>query len=430
MTGQSVRVDFLTRIEGEAGLYARIEDQQVREVRLNVFEPPRFFEGFLRGRHLQEVPDITARICGICPVAYQMSSVHALEAALGITPPPGTRPLRRLLYCGEWIESHALHIYLLQAPDFLGFESGLSMAAQFGPEVLRGLRLKKLGNRLLEVLGGRAVHPISVCVGGFYKVPRRADLLALADELKWGIEAALETVRWVATLTLPDFAPDYEFVSLSHPREYPLNEGRIVSSRGVDIAVADYEQEFLEQHVEHSTALQSVRAQAGSSYLVGPLARLNLNLERLFPQARQAAQSSGIHWPSNNPYAGIVARAIELVHACEEALAIIEAYEPPAQSRTECPPRAGEGCAASEAPRGTLYHRYRVDERGIVQFARIVPPTAQNLRRMEDDLRLLIPTLLDRSEPDIARACEDLVRCYDPCISCSTHFLKVRLDRA
>ncbi len=426
---RTVKVDYLTRVEGEGGLYVRAEGGELREVKLNIFEPPRFFEAFLRGRHFQEVPDITARICGICPVAYQMSSVHALEAALGVKPGPEIRLLRRLLYCAEWIESHALHIYLLQAPDFLGYDSAIAMAADHPREVEQGLRLKKIGNNLLELLGGRATHPVSVCVGGFYKAPRRKDLLKLRSDLEWGLEASLKTVRFVADLKFPDFAPDYEFVSISHPDEYPMNERRIVSSAGVDVEPAEFERVFVEEHIEHSTALHSRKVETGTSYFVGPLARLNLHLEKLLPRAREAAETCGIAWPSRNPFHGIVARAVEMAHAYEEVLAIVETFQEPARSREDIKVHAGEGCAATEAPRGTLYHRYRINDQGLVEFAKIVPPTAQNYPRMEDDLRLYLPGILDRSEPEIARACEDLIRNYDPCISCSTHFLKLKLDR-
>jgi len=427
--GKTIKVDFLTRVEGEGGLYIRTENGAVRDVKLNIFEPPRFFEAFLRGRHFQEVPDITARICGICPVAYQMSSIHALEAALGVTPGPEIRMLRRLLYCAEWIESHALHIYLLHAPDFLGYESVIAMAAEHPREVERGLRLKKIGNQLLDFLGGRATHPVSACVGGFYKVPRRKDLARFRDDLEWGLGAAKETVAFVAALPFPDFTADYEFVSVSHPDEYPMNERRIVSSAGIDIEPAEYERVFLEEHVAHSTALHSVRADKGSSYLVGPLARVNLNLSKLMPQAQAAARACGIAWPCRNPFMGIVARAVELTHAYEEALAIIETYQEPATSRLELKVRAGEGCAATEAPRGVLYHRYRINDQGLVESAKIVPPTSQNYRRMEDDLRGLLPGVLDRPEAEITQLCENLIRSYDPCISCSTHFLKLRIDR-
>jgi coenzyme F420-reducing hydrogenase alpha subunit len=426
---KTVKVDYLTRVEGEGGVYVRSEGGELREVKINIFEPPRFFEAFLRGRSFQEVPDITARICGICPVAYQMSAVHALEAALEVTPPPEIRALRRLLYCGEWIESHALHIYMLNAPDFLGYESAIAMAADHPQEVERALRLKKVGNRLLALLGGRSVHPVSVCVGGFFKVPRRKELESLGADLRWALEAAKETLTFVSSFSFPNFAPDYEFVSVSHPDEYPMNEGRIVSSKGVDINPEDFERVYLEEQVEHSTAFHSARADNGSSYFVGPLARINLNMDKLMPQALAAARACGITWPCRNPYMGIVARAIELIHACEEALAIIETYHEPAASRVEFKVHAGEGCAATEAPRGLLYHRYRINDRGLVEFARIIPPTAQNYHRMEDDLKAILPGVLDRSEAEIAQACEKLIRTYDPCISCSTHFVKLRLER-
>jgi coenzyme F420-reducing hydrogenase alpha subunit len=426
---KTVKIECLTRVEGEGGIYVRAEGGELRDVKLNIFEPPRFFEAFLRGRHFQEVPDIVARICGICPVAYQMSAVHALEAALGVRPGAEIRMLRRLLYCGEWIESHALHIYLLNAPDYLGYESAVALAADHPKEVERGLRLKKIGNELLDLLGGRATHPVSVCVGGFYKAPRRKDLEKLRDDLVWALDAAQETVSFVAGLKFPEFAPDYEFVSVAHPAEYPMNERRIISSSGLNIDPAEFEQVFLEEHVAHSTALHSVRADRGSSYFVGPLARLNLNFDKLLPRAQAAARSCGIAWPCHNPFMGIVARAVELVHACEEALALIDAYQEPARSRVDFRVQAGEGCAATEAPRGLLYHRYRINDQGLVEAAKIIPPTAQNMRRIEDDLRQFLPGFLAQPESEIARASENLVRCYDPCISCSTHFLKLKLDR-
>ena len=426
---KTVKVDYLTRVEGEGGVYVRSEGGELREVKINIFEPPRFFEAFLRGRYFQEVPDITARICGICPVAYQMSAVHALEAALEVIPPPEIRALRRLLYCGEWIESHALHIYMLNAPDFLGYESVVAMAADHPQEVEQALRLKKIGNRLLAILGGRSVHPVSVCVGGFYKAPHRKELESLAADLRWGIEASKETLAFVTSLSFPSYTPDYEFVSVSHPNEYPMNERRIVSSKGVDIEPEEFERVYLEEHIEYSTALHSSRADSGASYFVGPLARINLNLDKLMPQALEAARTCGVSWPCRNPYMGIVARAIELIHACEEALAIIEAYREPASSRVEFKVHAGQGCAATEAPRGLLYHRYRIDDRGLVEFSRIVPPTAQNYHRMEDDLKAILPGVLDQSEAEIAQVCEKLIRTYDPCISCSTHFVKLRLER-
>ena len=426
---RTIKVEALTRVEGEGGLFIRLDGDHIEDVKLSIYEPPRFFEAFLRGRRLEEVPDITARICGICPVAYQMSAVHALEMAQGVTISPEIRRLRRLLYCGEWIESHALHMHLLHAPDFAGVDSGIELAEHFPDEVNRGLRLKKHGNELLEVLGGRAIHPINVAVGGFYRAPKKDALVALLPDFERGLEAAIETARWVATLTFPDFTRAYDMVALQHPDEYAMNEGRIASTSCKVVDVTDYETHFEEFHVEHSTALHSGRADGHASYHVGPLARVNLNLGRLSPKARQLADEVGIDWPCWNPFQAIIARGLELVHAYEEAIEIIRDYQPFAPSRINYEHHQGAGCAATEAPRGLIYHRYEVDDEGLVTFAKIVPPTSQNQQQIEDDLRDWLPRVLNGDDAQTAQDCERLVRCYDPCISCSTHFLKLTIDR-
>lgn len=426
---RTIRVETLTRVEGEGGLTLRLRDGQVEAVELNIFEPPRLFEALLRGRALEDTPDITARICGICPVAYQMSAVHALEAALGLNITPEIRRLRRLLYCGEWIESHSLHVHLLHAPDFFGCASGIELAQRFPEEVRRGLRMKKHGNELLEVLGGRAIHPINVAVGGFYRAPRHEELARLLPDLQWGRDAAMATARWVATFDFPVVAHDYDFVALHHVDEYAMNEGRIVSTSGLDIAVSEYEQHFAEQQVPHSTALHSVRIGSQQPYFVGPLARLALNYGQLRPLAKQLAHELGLAHSCRNPYRSIIARAVELVQAFDEAIEIIGNYTPPRPCRMEYSPRAASGCAATEAPRGILYHRYAIDSEGKLTLAKIVPPTSQNQWQIERDLLALVSTLLAADDARIAADCERAVRNYDPCISCSTHFLRVRIER-
>lgn len=424
----TIKVDYLTRVEGEAGIHVRLKGNHVQEVKLRLFEPPRLFEAFLRGRSYEEVPDITARICGICPVAYQMSSVHAIERAFGITVHPMVRLLRRLFYCGEWIESHALHIYMLHAPDFLGYPDVIQMAAHLREPVERALRLKKLGNQIMCVLGGREIHPVSVTVGGFYRVPSRRELADLSEEIRWALDASLDTVRLVAGLPFPDFEQDYEFVALSHPEEYAMNEGRLVSSRGLDIDASEYEEHFLEQQVKHSTSLHSVIRERGS-YLVGPLARFNLNYAQLPEVARQAAQDAGLAVPCLNPFRGILVRAVELVCACAESLRLIEEYTPPPEPRVAVTPVASHGEAVTEAPRGSLYHRYTLDEKGLVLSAKLVPPTSQNLKRIEDDLWRYVPLIASEPVEEITRRCEMAVRNYDPCISCSVHALRAEVDR-
>jgi sulfhydrogenase subunit alpha len=426
---RTIRVDVLTRVEGEGALRIRLRGEVVEEVQLNIYEPPRLFESLLRGRPLEEAPDITARICGICPVAYQMTAVHALEAALGVEISPEIRRIRRLLYCGEWIESHALHIHLLHAPDFLGYESGLAMAADYPGEVNRGLQLKKHGNRLLEALGGRAIHPINVAVGGFYRAPSREALAELIPDFEWGLQAALETTRWVAGLNFPEFTRPYEMAALVHPEEYALNEGVVTSTSGAAVPVSEYERQFEEFQVPHSTALQSRRTAGGTSYFVGPLARVNLSRDRLAPAAKAIADEIGFETPCFNPYRGIVARALEVVHAYEEALEILREYRPFQPPRIAYAHRAGEGCAATEAPRGLIFHRYAVGADGLIESAKIVPPTSQNQKQIEDDLRAYLPQILHEPDQRVGLLCEQLVRSYDPCISCSTHFLKLHWDR-
>lgn len=430
MNGRSrtIKVDPLARVEGEGALYIKMKGDRVVDVKLHIYEPPRFFEAFLRGRHYSEAPDITARICGICPIAYQMSAVHAIERALGLRIDPAVRMLRRLFYAGEWIESHALHIYLLHAPDFLGYEDAIRMARDHRAAVEQGLRLKKIGNRIVSLLGGREIHPISAAVGGFYKTPSKQQLRELAGELEWALEAAIATVKFVAGFQFPDFEQDYEFVALSHPDEYPFNEGRLVSNRGLNIDAAEYEDHFLEQQVKHSNALHSVVRGRGS-YLVGPLARFNLNFAKLPELAREAAREAGLQPPVTNPFRSIVVRAVEVVFACWEALRIIREYEPPPRPRVEPPQRAGVGQAITEAPRGILYHRYALDEAGRIMAAKIVPPTSQNQRRIEEDLREYAAQLVAWPEQEATWKCEQAIRNYDPCISCATHFLRVRIER-
>ena len=428
MKTKTIRVSYLARVEGEGGLYIKVRDDRVVDVKLRIFEPPRFFEAFLRGRNFAEVPDITARICGICPIAYQMSAVHAIENAFGVNVNGQLRALRRLMYCGEWIESHTLHVYLLHAPDFLGYQDAIEMAKDHGSVVRRGLQLKKVGNEIVTLLGGREIHPINVRVGGFYKVPSRNQLEGLAERMKWARDAALETVRWAATMPFPDFEQDYLFVALRHPHEYPLNEGRIVSNRGLDIAVGDYEDHFLEEHVEHSNALHSVLKQQ-RPYFVGPMARYNLNFDRLSSLAQEAAREAGLTPVCRNPFKSIIIRSVEILYACDEALRIIAQFEPPEKAWIPSPVRSAAGCACTEAPRGILYHRYRISDQGAILDAKIVPPTSQNLRVIEQDLSQFVPKFLTLPEQELGWRCEQAVRNYDPCISCATHFLKLQVDR-
>jgi len=424
---KTIEVKYLARVEGEGGLRIRIENKKIEELELRIFEPPRFFEGFLRGRAFFEVPDITSRICGICPVAYQTSAINALEVICGVVADEPTRKLRRLLYLGEWIESHTLHMYMLHAPDFLGYPSGIHMAKDYPNEVKAGLELKKIGNELMTLVGGREIHPINMRVGGFYRYPTAKELKAFLPRLEKAKEIAVATIRLVASFPFPDFEQDYEYVCLrSEHGEYPVESGRIISNRGLDIGVEEYEDHFEEIHVRHSTALHATHKGHGT-YHVGPLARLALNFDRLSPLALSEAEKLGLDPSNKNPFRSIVARAVEVLYACEESIRLIESYTPPAYEGKDVKvtPKAGVGTGISEAPRGILYHRYRLNDDGTVADAKITPPTSQNQSRIEQDLHALVNDRITWSKPKLTHLCEMAIRNYDPCISCSTHFLKV-----
>ena len=429
MTERTIKVDMLARVEGEGAFKVMVEDGRVTGTEFRIFEPPRFFEALLRGRDHSEAPDITARICGICPVAYQMSSVQAMEMALGVTIPQPIRDLRRLLYCGEWIESHVLHAAMLHAPDFLGYAGAVEMANDGHAEAVKlALELKKAGNAIVACLGGREIHPINVRVGGFWKVPRRVDLAPLREQLLRARDLAETFVDWTAGFDFPDKERDYTFVALKSPDEYPMSAGRIASNRGLDIAVPDYTDHFREEHVERSNALHSYLID-GETYLCGPLARYSLCSGLLSERARAAAARAGLGRACTNPYRSIIVRAVETLFAVDEALRLIEAYVEPDAPSVEVVPRAGTGMGATEAPRGLLFHRYVLDAEGTITEAQIVPPTSQNQASIEADLGSFIGDILDRPEDEIRHLCEQTIRNYDPCISCATHFLDLTIER-
>ena len=428
-TTRTIRTEALARVEGEGAMHVRIRDGRVDDVRLEIYEPPRFFEAFLRGRSFTEAPDITARICGICPVAYMTSAFNAMEDALGVEVDERIRALRRLMYCGEWVESHALHVFMLHAPDFLGFDSAWAMAREHREVVEDGLAIKKMGNDLLRVIGGRAIHPVNVRVGGFYRAPTRPELEKLTQPLKEAREKARSAVAWVAKLPFPEFEQDYEFVALRAPDAYAIEGGRLVSGSGLDIGPGEYEEHFIEEQVEHSTALHS-RLRDGGTYFLGPMARYSLNFSQLSPVAREAAEEAGLGPVCRNPFESIIVRAVEILYAFDEALRLIESYEPPDPPALEVRPRASVGTGWSEAPRGMLWHRYRLEQDGSIAEARIVPPTSQNQARVEQDLREFVQPRVDLPDDRLQWECEQAIRNYDPCISCSTHFLKLKVDRA
>ena len=426
---RTIRTDYLARVEGEGAMYVELVDGEVRDVKLRIYEPPRFFEAMLRGRRFTEAPDITARICGICPVAYQTSAVRAIEDACGVAIDDGPiRDLRRLLYCGEWIESHSLHVYLLHAPDFLGYAGFVEMARDHPEIAEQGLQMKKAGNTLMSVVGGREVHPVNVRVGGFYRAPTRRELGTVVAPLQRARETALATARWASELTFPDVSRDLELVALRDPGGYPIDLGQIVSDRGLEIPPSELDAHIVEEHVEHSNALHA-RIRERGSYLTGPLARYNLAFGQLRPLAREAAREAGLGDTCRNPFQSIIVRSVELVQACDEALAIIDSYEPPDRPAVEVEPRHAVGHGVSEAPRGMLYHRYEIDDEGTILDARIIPPTSQNQLAIEEDLRAVVQRNVGLPDEQLRQLCEQAIRNHDPCISCATHFLELTVER-
>jgi sulfhydrogenase subunit alpha len=424
----AIKVDYLARVEGEGSLYIEIDDGKVSRVEVGIFEPPRFFEAFLRGRKYYEVPDITARICGICPIAYIMSSSRALEKVLGITIPEEIEVLRRIVYLGEWIESHLLHVLMLHAPDFLGYESVLGIARE-NPEIVRkGLILKAWGNQVIKVIGGRSVHPISLRVGGFYRVIRKEELTKLLKNVNEMKTYAKDILEWVLKLPIPDFKRDIEFLSLRGIKEYPILHGRVVSNKGLNISEDEFESHLIVEQTKYSTSLR-YRLKGRGYYVVGPLARFNNNYDLLDAEVRSVIESNGYKAPFYNTFQSIIARAAEVYHSVLELEKLIQEYREPTKPYVDGEVKEGVAAAITEAPRGMLYHRYEVDSRGYIVNANIIPPTSQNLASMEQDILALGEKLITLDRENAQWLAEQAIRNYDPCISCATHFLKVRYIR-
>ena len=424
----AIHVPVLARVEGEGALDLRIEQGDIAELRLRIFEPPRFFEKFLEGRHYSEIPDMVARICGICPVAYQVTAAQALERLFNVELSPWAQAMRRVFYCGEWIQSHSLHIHLLAAPDFFGCGNAIELARIAPDEVRRGLRIQGLGNELMDLFGARSVHPVGVRVGGFHGAPSLAHIRDMREKLRAALPEAEALIRWAAAIPVPQDDQAFVSVATQHPADYAIERGEIVTSDGLRIGAEAFDAHFAERHEPHSTALFSTYH--GQPYLVGPLARLNLNHAHLPGAIRALLADIGFVLPSRNLFHSLLARAVEIWLALHEALRLLDGYRVPDSPWVPATPRAGVTTGCTEAPRGLLWHRYEMDAEGRVVNARIVPPTSQNQGRIEEDLRLsLLNFGLDHPDDALRLHCEKVIRNYDPCISCATHFLRMNVAR-
>jgi len=427
MAWERISVDYIARVEGEGALDVLVKDKQVQDVKLEIFEPPRFFEAFLIGRKYDEAPEITSRICGICPHPHQLAAVQAVEKAMGIKVSEQTEDLRKLLLLGDWIQSHSLSVFMLSLPDYFGYESVIAMAANpdLAPVVERGLRLKRLGNDIQAAIGGRETHPVTIVPGGFTSLPDKAVLSRIREKLEAAKDDTMETVSLVSSLAIPQFVRECEHVALHDPSEYAVTHGILKSTQGLNVPSSEYPLYLIEKHVPHSNAKHAT-VKGRDSFLAGPLARVNINFDQLSERAKEAARKTGIKFPNFNPFVSIVARAVELVHAVDECIEIIDRLELRPEE-IDYKIRGGEGYAVTEAPRGICCHGYVINDDGVIEKADVVAPTARNAYNIEKDLRELVPNMLEQSLDDATLRCEMLIRAYDPCLSCSVHRIKVNI---
>jgi sulfhydrogenase subunit alpha len=426
MINVNVDVHHVTRVEGHGNIVVDVKNGELKKCEWQIVEAPRFFEAMLRGRPYYEASHITSRICGICSVGHATASLRATENALGVEVSEQTQLLRKLLFHGEMIDSHVLHVYMLVAPDFFGAGSVLPLASSHPDVVLRALRIKKLSGDLCAMIAGRHTHPIAMRVGGFTHLPTESELLAMRERLVAARDDMDETISLLATLPWPQFERETEYVSLQKEDEYAYIDGRIATTDGFVYDLSDYRQVTNEFLVPYSTAKRARHNR--ESYMVGALARFNNNYEQLHPRAKAAAEALGMKPLVTNPFLNSAAQAVEMVHCIEDSIRLVDELVDRGL-REEEPYRfqgkGGEGVGSCDVPRGILFHNYVIDDEGLIQGANCVIPTNQNHANIEADMEALVPQIVDRPQGEIRLTLEMLVRAYDPCISCSTHLLNV-----
>ena len=427
MQNGKIEVHEVTRVEGHGNIILNVKEGKIEELRLEITESPRFFEAMLVGRNWYETTHLTCRICGICSIGHTSASLNALENGLGVTPSEQTDRLRRVIHAGETLQSHILHVYFLAAPDLLGVPSVFPLVETHTEVVKRALMLKRLANDICAAIGGRHIHPCSMRLHNFSKVPTKEALAGLRDRIVAAVPDLLATVELVSTLKLPAFERETEYMALYHPDEYAMYDGDLIrSTKTGDTPLYDYKTKIQEYVVSHSHS-KHVESEHGA-YMVGALARFNINYDQLLPEAKEAAEALGLKPVCYNPYMNTVAQVVECAHVAFEAVAHINALLDMdlVDEEYDVPLKACRCVGASEVPRGTLYHEYNLDDNGFVTSANLIIPTGQNLNNLEQDMHALVPQILEQEPEQIRLALEMLVRAYDPCISCATHLLDVK----
>ncbi|MBS3957565.1 MAG: Ni/Fe hydrogenase subunit alpha [Clostridiales bacterium] len=418
----TLTVEHVARIEGHGTISVDVTSGMVERIQMDIVEPARLFESMIIGRRFDEAPLITSRICGICSPNHTLTSIKAVESALGIEVSPRTRMLRELLVYGSYLQNHATHLYLFAAPDYVGLPSVFPLARTRPDIVARALTLKKLGNDLTTLIGGRAVHPVTAAIGGFTAEPSTTDLADFSERLHAAARDAADTVELFAGFTVPEFETSGDMLGLSSPDTYAIYDGDVCAmDAGWRRPVSEYPEFLSESVVSHSNAKHTTVD--GRTFLVGALARVNLSWKRLMPAAQLVAEKAGFSRPSRNTFHNNLCQAIELVdcaqrcaHLCE---ALIENTGSSAPVSFEI--RVGSGRGATEAPRGTLYHGISIDDSGVITAGDVITPTAQNLANLEADMRAFAPTVAGLPETEFVQQIEQLVRAYDPCLSCAVH---------
>lgn len=419
----NIKINHIAKIEGHTGFVADIMKGSVKSAKLEVQEGIRLIEGILIGRHFKDVPVIAQRICGICPVVHNLTSIKAIENALGITVSNETVNLRKLLELAQFIHSHALHLFFLSLADFLDIENDLVLAGKYPEETKKAIAIREYGMNIVKIIGGRVVHPLTNEPGGFKKTPKLEDLQKLIIQGEQILPVALELGEFFKKIKLPEFERESEYVCLSKFGEYAIYDGNLVSNKGMNIPVENFEKNFHELHRPREV-VKRVYSRKNESYMVGAIARINIQRDKLNPKAERYFESLGFKLPDYNPFHNILYQMVEVMHSIEESIKILKIINNSdlAKALTKnYEIKEGSAAAAVEAPRGTLYYYIDIDGKGYVKNVNIITPTAQFLSHLEDDVAAYLPRVSNLPDLEREKKIRALIRAYDPCISCAVH---------